>query len=156
LLIDLFPSRLSASDNNNNNRPHSTDSNAVNPPNNKRTIFRKSELDYSHFVHSINVIRKILCFQNGRHLFPVKQANRETSLKDLIKSVIQIIFETASFKSPNDLSPSRHAYDLLQDLCAAEATCRVCLCHEEVIEQLIKPLRALMQPNKKVANNCLA
>lgn len=47
---------------------------------NKTISFRKSEIDYAHFVHSINVIRKILCFQNGRLLFPIKVLNKEGSL----------------------------------------------------------------------------
>lgn len=130
-----------------------TDSTDVNS---RRSAFRKPEIEYAHFVHSINVIRKILCFQNGRNLFPIKLGNKEVSLKDLIKAIIQVIFETSSFKTLNEYSPSKYAYDLLQDLCAAEETCRVCLCNEEVIEQLIKPLRSIMQLNKKPTNSQLA
>lgn len=115
----------------------------------KRTVFRKSEIEYLHFVHSINVVRKILCFQNGRRLFPIKLANKEIRLKDLIKAIIQIVFETSHFKTLNEHSPSKYAFDLLQDLSVAEETCRVCLCNEEVIEQLIKPLKSIMQMNKK-------
>jgi len=37
---------------------------------------------------------------------------------------------------------------LLQDLCAAEETCEVCFCNEEVIEHLIKPLKAILQLKK--------
>ncbi len=112
---------------------------------NKRNSFRKTELDYAHFVHSINVIRRILCFQNGRRLFPIKVASKEISLKDLIKTIIQLVFETSHFRTPNEHSPSKHVFELLQDLCASEETCRVCLCNEEVIEQLLKPLKSIMQ-----------
>ena len=44
---------------------------------NKRTSFKRTEIEYAHFVHSINVIRKILCFQNGRRLFPIKVNNKD-------------------------------------------------------------------------------
>lgn len=76
------------------------------------------------------------------------------TLKELIKSIIQIIFETSSFKTLNDFSPSKYAFDLLQDLCSAEETCRVCLCNEEVIEHLIKPLKTIMllkKPSNQLA-----
>ncbi len=44
----------------------------------KRTFYRKCELEYAHFVHSINVIKKILCYQNGRRLFPIKLTSKES------------------------------------------------------------------------------
>jgi hypothetical protein len=69
----------------------------------KRSNFRKSEIEYTHFVHSINVIRKILCFKNGRRLLPIKVSNKEINLKELIKTIIQIIFETASYKTSNGI-----------------------------------------------------
>jgi hypothetical protein len=111
----------------------------------KRAVFRRPELDYTHFVHSLNVLRRLLCFHNGRRLFPVRLANKEVSLKDLIKAIIQLVFETAHFRALNEHSPAKYAFDLLQDLCAAEETCRACLCHEEVIEQLLKPLKSILQ-----------
>lgn len=43
----------------------------------KRSIYKKSEIEYAHFVHSLNFIRKILCFKNGRKLFPIKISNKE-------------------------------------------------------------------------------
>ena len=64
---------------------------------------RKSEIEYTHFVHSINVIRKILSFKNGRRLLPIKVSNKEINLKELIKTIIQIIFETASYKTSNGI-----------------------------------------------------
>lgn len=44
----------------------------------KRSIFKKSEIEYAHFVHSLNLIRKILCFKNGRKLFPFNISNTES------------------------------------------------------------------------------
>jgi hypothetical protein len=38
---------------------------------------------------------------------------------------------------------------LLQDLCVAEETCEACLCNQEVIDQLIHPLRMILQNQKK-------
>lgn len=85
--------------------------------------FRKAELDYTHFVHSLNVLKRILSFKNGRQLFPVKISNRESNkiyrikinlmimiyneiykyfkvtIKDLIKIFIQIIFDTSGLIS---------------------------------------------------------
>lgn len=37
---------------------------------------------------------------------------------------------------------------MLQDLCVAEETCDACLCNEEVIDQLLKPIKSIIQ-NKK-------
>lgn len=89
----------------------------------KRMQFRKAELDYTHFVHSLNVLKRILSFKNGRQLFPVKISNRESNkiyrikinlmimiyneiykyfkvtIKDLIKIFIQIIFDTSGLIS---------------------------------------------------------
>lgn len=73
----------------------------------------------------------------------------------MIKTIIQIIYETASFKTTNEYSPSKYAFDLLQDLCSAEDTCEVCLCNEDVIDYLIKPLKAILQI-KKNQNQSLA
>ncbi|CAF0787645.1 unnamed protein product, partial [Brachionus calyciflorus] len=116
----------------------------------KRTIYKKSEIEYAHFVHSLNIIKKILCFKNGRQLFPVKIENKEVNIKDLIKIVIQLIFDTASSKTSNEFSPSKYAYELLQDLCIAEDTCDACLCNEEIIDQLLKPIKSIIQ-NKKLS-----
>ena len=53
----------------------------------KRTIFRKSEIEYAHFVHSINVIRKILCFKNGRRLLPIKIANKDGKIVEILFTI---------------------------------------------------------------------
>ena len=62
--------------------------------------------------------------------------------------IIQIIFDTAAFKTANEFSHSKYAYDFLQDLCESENTCEACLCNEEVIEHLIKPLKAIISAKK--------
>ena len=138
------------SQNTNGNRKKSNSFLNTNPnTGTKRTVFRKIEVEYAFFVHSLNVIRKLLCFKNGRRVFPIKILNnKEVNIKDLIKTIIQIIFETAAFKTANEYSPSKNAYDFLQDLCESENTCEACLCNEEVIEQLIKPLKAIMNIKK--------
>ena len=103
------------------------------------------------------MIRKILCFKNGRRLFPIKVLNnKEVSIKDLIKTIIQIIFETSAFKTANEFSPSKYAYDFLQDLCESENTCEACLCNEEVIEHLIKPLKTIINMKKGGAQSLSA
>jgi hypothetical protein len=145
------------SQNSNGNRKKSNsflNNTNLNNSSNKRTVFRKIEIEYSFFVHSLNVVRKILCFKNGRRLFPIKVLNnKEVSIKDLIKTIIQIIFETAAFKTANEFSPSKYAYDFLQDLCESENTCEACLCNEEVIEYLIKPMKTIMNMKKSVTSS---
>ena len=53
-----------------------------------------------------------------------------------------------------EFSPAKCALDLLHDLCVTEDTCAACLCNDEVIEQLIKPLKTIMK-TKKVCFNVL-
>ena len=35
------------------------------------------ELEYAYFVHSIHLLSRILCYNNGRSLFPVKVKDRD-------------------------------------------------------------------------------
>ena len=125
-------------------------------PSVKRTVFKKAELEYTHFIHAINIVRKLLCFKNGRSLFPIRLdsgggGGKHVSLIELVQIIIQIVLDTAQLKNltTDHYSPSKYCYELLQDLCVAEEACEACLCNEEVVDQLIKPLKTIMQQQQQ-------
>lgn len=110
----------------------------------KRTMYRKCELDFCHFIHSLTLVTKLLNFKNGRKLFPIKVNSKDISIKELMKSIIQILFDQSISKS-NLYSPPKYTCNLLLDLCSAEDTCEACFCHDDVIDLLLKPVRTILQ-----------
>jgi hypothetical protein len=121
--------------------------NAIIPIGLKRTIFKRCEVEFCHFMHSLKVITMLLCFRNGRQLFPVRVSSKDIYVKDLIKYMIQIMLDTSTQKS-NQYSPPNYTSKLLVDLCSSEETCGACFCSDDVIDLLLKPIKTILQLKK--------
>ncbi|KAG9492911.1 hypothetical protein GDO78_001069 [Eleutherodactylus coqui] len=52
----------------------------------QKTFYSRKELQYLYFVHSLNVLGRLLIYKHGRKLFPIKLKNRKesVSLCDLV------------------------------------------------------------------------
>jgi hypothetical protein len=122
----------------------------------KRTSFKRCEIEFCHFMHSLKVIAVLLCFRKGRQLFPIRIAgnsNKEMTVKDLIKCMIQIMFDSCAMMptKTNQYSPPKYTCNLLIDLCSSEETCNACFCSDDVIDLLLKPIKTIMQLKKNSA-----
>ncbi len=58
---------------------------------NGRRVYSGAELEYAYLIHSIYLLSRLLCYTNGRALFPVKIKDRD-GLLSVFNSVIVLPF----------------------------------------------------------------
>ncbi|XP_069827804.1 protein broad-minded [Dendropsophus ebraccatus] len=127
----------------------------------QKTLYSKKELQYLYFVHSLNVIGRLLLYKHGRKLFPIKLKNRKesVSLSDLV-----VLFTHIMLYCPNGekrepgayaggYAPAHLAMEVLRMLCDRKDCAGECLYTEAVIESLLSPIQKLLK-GKKVHHNC--
>ncbi|XP_056413062.1 protein broad-minded [Hyla sarda] len=127
----------------------------------QKTLYARKELQYLYFVHSLNVLGRLLIYKHGRKLFPIKLKNRKesVSLSDLV-----VLFTHIMLYCPNgqkravgtyagNYAPAHLAMEVLKMLCDRKECAGECLYTEAVIESLLFPIQKLLK-GKKVHQNC--
>nr|XP_040016630.1 protein broad-minded isoform X3 [Gasterosteus aculeatus aculeatus] len=117
----------------------------------QRSVYTGRELEYAVFVHSLCVLGKLLIYNNGRKLFPIRVRERKdpVSLTDLVVILINIMYQhpkpTHSDTSDTDsLSPSCLVMEVLWMICERTECAADCLYPTPVIETLLAPVIALL------------
>ncbi|KAM3934335.1 protein broad-minded [Leptodactylus fuscus] len=127
----------------------------------QKTFYSRKELQYLYFVHSLNVLGRLLIYRHGRKLFPIKLKNRKesVSLCDLV-----VLFTRIMLYCPNgqkralgayagSYAPAHLAMEVLKMLCDRKECASECLYTGAVIESLLCPIQKLLK-GKKVHQNC--
>ncbi|XP_029352515.1 protein broad-minded [Echeneis naucrates] len=117
----------------------------------QRSVYSGKELEYAFFVHSLCVLGKIIIYNNGRKLFPIKvrKGKEPVNLTDLVVILINIMYQhpkpPCSDASPTDsLSPSSLVMEVLWMLCERTECAAECLYQTAVIQTLLDPVIALL------------
>ncbi|XP_073428300.1 protein broad-minded isoform X1 [Dendrobates tinctorius] len=124
----------------------------------QKTFYSRKELQYLYFVHSLNVIGRLLIYKHGRKLFPIKLKNRKesVSLCDLIVLITHIMLYCPNGQKTayaGSLAPAHLAMEVLQILCDRKECASECLYTGAVISSLLSPIQKLLN-GKKVHQNC--
>ncbi|KAM5263289.1 protein broad-minded isoform 2-T2 [Ctenodactylus gundi] len=122
---------------------------------NKQKAFYYSgqELQYVCFIHSLCLLGRLLIYQQGRKLFPVKVKNRKdsVSLTDLLVLFIQLIYDSPSCpkmtsnEHSEDYSPACMVTEVLRILCDQKECAVECLYNNIVIKSLLQPIQNVMK-----------
>ncbi|CAL8090276.1 unnamed protein product [Calicophoron daubneyi] len=100
--------------------------------------YTASELDYAVFVHSINLIYRLLCYARGRRLFPVKleglakskgpSESNMVSITSLICSMLAFVIseEKQSTVCRSDFHPLYVVANILASLARNSGACQSC------------------------------
>uniref|UniRef100_A0A665V152 Protein broad-minded n=1 Tax=Echeneis naucrates TaxID=173247 RepID=A0A665V152_ECHNA len=109
-----------------------------------RSVYSGKELEYAFFVHSLCVLGKIIIYNNGRKLFPIKvrKGKEPVNLTDLVVILINIMYQHP--KPPYSLSPSSLVMEVLWMLCERTECAAECLYQTAVIQTLLDPVIALL------------
>ncbi|KAM8832406.1 protein broad-minded isoform 2-T2 [Spinachia spinachia] len=117
----------------------------------QRGVYSLKELEYAVFVHSLCLLGKLLIYNNGRKLFPIRVSERKdpVGLTDLVVILINIMYQhpkpTHSDTSETDfLSPSCLVMEVLWMICERTECAADCLYPTPVIETLLSPVIALL------------
>ncbi|KAG8588269.1 hypothetical protein GDO81_005927 [Engystomops pustulosus] len=127
----------------------------------QKTFYSRKELQYLYFVHSLNVLGRLLIYKNGRKLFPIKlKTHKElVTLCDLV-----VLFTHIMLYCPNgqkralgayagSFAPAHLAMEVLKMLCDRKECACECLYTGAVIQSLLSPIQKLLK-GKKVHQNC--
>ncbi|ELT95085.1 hypothetical protein CAPTEDRAFT_176131 [Capitella teleta] len=132
----------------------------------QRTFYSGPELEYAYFVHSLNLIGKLLLYERGRSLFPVKirDYDEPVTLTQLLVSLTKLLTEQpgsvprrtgisddhtiGSFvmlcAATGQFEPRGLVADLLVKLSSQEIVCEKCLCHEAFTQTLLQPIVSII------------
>uniref|UniRef100_A0A665V1G2 Protein broad-minded n=1 Tax=Echeneis naucrates TaxID=173247 RepID=A0A665V1G2_ECHNA len=123
----------------------------------QRSVYSGKELEYAFFVHSLCVLGKIIIYNNGRKLFPIKvrKGKEPVNLTDLVVILINIMYQhpkfIMSFVCSDSLSPSSLVMEVLWMLCERTECAAECLYQTAVIQTLLDPVIALLNGQQSPA-----
>lgn len=127
----------------------------------QKTLYSRKELQYLYFVHSLNVLGRLLIYKHGRKLFPIKLKNRKesVSLCDLVVLFTHIMLycpngqKRASEAYAGSFAPAHLAMEVLKMLCDRKECASECLYNRAVIESLLSPIQKLLKGKKLHQNS---
>ncbi|XP_062858509.1 protein broad-minded isoform X2 [Trichomycterus rosablanca] len=126
----------------------------------QRRSYSGKELEYSHLVHSLCVLGRLLMYTNGRKLFPIKLRKRRdpVTLSDLVVILINIAYQDpntphADLTHTDSLPPTTLVMEILRSLCERSECAVECIYQTPVIQTLLAPVLALLKgkPTKLIS-----
>ncbi|XP_026857483.2 protein broad-minded isoform X2 [Electrophorus electricus] len=126
----------------------------------QRNCYSAKELEYTHFVHSVCLLGRLLMYTNGRKLFPIKVRKRRdpVTLTNLVVILISIMYQRpntsyAVSAHTDSLSPAVLVMEVLRQLCERTGCAVECIYQVPVVEALLVPILALLR-GKPVKLKC--
>ncbi|XP_076873991.1 protein broad-minded isoform X2 [Brachyhypopomus gauderio] len=117
----------------------------------QRSRYSARELEYTHLVHSLSLLGRLLMYTNGRKLFPVKVRKRRdpVTLTDLVVLLINIMYQHpntlyAESAHTDSLSPAALVMEVVQQLCERTSCAVDCIYQIPVVEALLRPVLSLL------------
>uniref|UniRef100_A0A4W4ES49 Protein broad-minded n=1 Tax=Electrophorus electricus TaxID=8005 RepID=A0A4W4ES49_ELEEL len=120
----------------------------------QRNCYSAKELEYTHFVHSVCLLGRLLMYTNGRKLFPIKVRKRRdpVTLTNLVVILISIMYQrpntsyhTFMHACVDSLSPAVLVMEVLRQLCERTGCAVECIYQVPVVEALLVPILALLR-----------
>uniref|UniRef100_A0A4W4ESN2 Protein broad-minded n=1 Tax=Electrophorus electricus TaxID=8005 RepID=A0A4W4ESN2_ELEEL len=115
----------------------------------QRNCYSAKELEYTHFVHSVCLLGRLLMYTNGRKLFPIKVRKRRdpVTLTNLVVILISIMYQrpntsyhTFMHACVDSLSPAVLVMEVLRQLCERTGCAVECIYQVPVVEALLVPI----------------
>eukprot|EP00057_Strongylocentrotus_purpuratus_P010856 XP_011665330.1 PREDICTED: protein broad-minded [Strongylocentrotus purpuratus] len=129
----------------------------------RRTKYTEKELEFLVFIQSLSILGRLLVYDNGRQLFPVKVHGKEVTLTELVRSLLPLITKRSfQVNMPTDTgapSPAMLVTEMLKIVSTDRAACVECLCKDEVVTDILKPVNDWLnkdQPSSDLTMLCVA
>jgi hypothetical protein len=101
-------------------------------------------LEYACFMHSLEILSQIICYINGRSLFPVKinDTDEPVTVIYFVVSMVQLLTTTSvNTKSPSAFyDPGVIVTEVFKKLCNLSGTCQTCIYNDAVTNTLLSPV----------------
>ncbi|XP_060080662.1 protein broad-minded-like [Ylistrum balloti] len=120
---------------------------SVTGENKGRSYYTGAELEYSYFIHSVFLLGRLLCFINGRKLFPIKLKDSEepVTITKLLVALVLIVVDPSLNNGNSKSTPARYepgslVTEILKNLCSSEQVCEICLYKDDITNTLLSPV----------------
>ncbi|XP_071503621.1 protein broad-minded-like [Diadema antillarum] len=117
-----------------------------------RTKYTQKELQFLVFIKALSILSRLLVYCRGRQLFPISVRGKEVSVTDLVRSLLPLVIKKSfQVNMPTDTgapSPAMLVTEMLKIISMDRAACVECLCKDDVVDDIIKPVRDWLNKDK--------